>query len=344
MSSKIQIKTILATVALTFSGLNTTAHADNTREFLGTIGGAVVGGLLGDQIGKGRGNTLATIAGAVIGGFVGNEIGRQMDENARRRMYHSYNNTVVDANHGERRHWNSGRWRGDYEVVEVGYRPQTQVRCKTIRHTVYEDGYQVSRRTRTSCYERTRWVPYEKSIRLVNNNSHRHVNTDLDYYDRNYRSHRNRQPIVQTKIAPANVHCIRKGLNHVEIQQNQASRGNSLNHRLFGSVDIILNEVLFRCNKGRKSRALAKTNALKRRGFTCSRSFRKKSVMRGQKNISQRLTRRAIRLAGGINNVISRGEDIAYQSGSRNPRAKGQVYKGYFQNAAYDLVFTCTKY
>ena len=38
--------------------------------------GAVVGGLLGNQVGDGNGKTLATIAGAVGGGYVGNEIAK----------------------------------------------------------------------------------------------------------------------------------------------------------------------------------------------------------------------------------------------------------------------------
>ncbi|KRB78280.1 glycine zipper 2TM domain-containing protein [Noviherbaspirillum sp. Root189] len=39
--------------------------------------GAVVGGLLGNQIGKGSGRTLATVAGVIGGGYVGNEIARR---------------------------------------------------------------------------------------------------------------------------------------------------------------------------------------------------------------------------------------------------------------------------
>ncbi|MBC8745367.1 outer membrane lipoprotein SlyB [Paraburkholderia sp. WC7.3g] len=41
---------------------------------LGAVGGAVAGGLLGNQVGGGRGRVLATIAGAVGGGFAGNGI------------------------------------------------------------------------------------------------------------------------------------------------------------------------------------------------------------------------------------------------------------------------------
>jgi uncharacterized protein YcfJ len=39
--------------------------------------GAVVGGLLGSQVGGGNGKTLATIVGAVGGGYVGNEIAKK---------------------------------------------------------------------------------------------------------------------------------------------------------------------------------------------------------------------------------------------------------------------------
>lgn len=43
---------------------------------LGAVGGAVVGGLLGNQVGSGNGRTLATVAGAAAGGYAGNNIER----------------------------------------------------------------------------------------------------------------------------------------------------------------------------------------------------------------------------------------------------------------------------
>jgi uncharacterized protein YcfJ len=39
--------------------------------------GAVVGGLLGNQVGSGNGRKLATIAGAIGGGYAGNEIAKR---------------------------------------------------------------------------------------------------------------------------------------------------------------------------------------------------------------------------------------------------------------------------
>ena len=46
------------------------------HKIAGTAIGAVAGGLLGNQIGKGNGRKAATAAGAVAGGFVGNRIDR----------------------------------------------------------------------------------------------------------------------------------------------------------------------------------------------------------------------------------------------------------------------------
>jgi len=45
---------------------------------LGVIGGAVVGGVLGHQVGGGRGKDLATAAGAVGGAVAGNEIEKRV--------------------------------------------------------------------------------------------------------------------------------------------------------------------------------------------------------------------------------------------------------------------------
>jgi outer membrane lipoprotein SlyB len=45
---------------------------------LGTVGGAVVGGVLGNQVGGGDGKKVATVAGAVGGAVAGNEIQKRM--------------------------------------------------------------------------------------------------------------------------------------------------------------------------------------------------------------------------------------------------------------------------
>lgn len=50
---------------------------NNNGAAVGTVIGAVVGGLLGHQVGKGNGRTAATVAGAVGGGFAGHAIGER---------------------------------------------------------------------------------------------------------------------------------------------------------------------------------------------------------------------------------------------------------------------------
>lgn len=45
---------------------------------LGAVGGAVVGGLLGNQVGGGRGKDVVTVVGAVGGGLAGNEIEKRV--------------------------------------------------------------------------------------------------------------------------------------------------------------------------------------------------------------------------------------------------------------------------
>ena len=47
---------------------------------VGAIGGAVLGGVLGHQVGGGRGKDLATVAGAGVGAYAGHETEKKMKE------------------------------------------------------------------------------------------------------------------------------------------------------------------------------------------------------------------------------------------------------------------------
>lgn len=79
--------TRLAAIALlgaTLAGCTTPPPPDANQQ-AGTAIGAVVGGLLGSQIGHGSGRVAATILGAVAGGAIGNRIGQVMDDNDRMR-------------------------------------------------------------------------------------------------------------------------------------------------------------------------------------------------------------------------------------------------------------------
>lgn len=49
---------------------------------VGAVAGAVVGGLIGHQVGEGDGNTAATVIGAVGGALVGHQLEKQMQHKA----------------------------------------------------------------------------------------------------------------------------------------------------------------------------------------------------------------------------------------------------------------------
>jgi uncharacterized protein YcfJ len=57
------------------------APVKDQHKIAGTAIGAVVGGLLGNQVGGGNGKKLATVAGAVGGGYAGNKVQGSMQAN-----------------------------------------------------------------------------------------------------------------------------------------------------------------------------------------------------------------------------------------------------------------------
>ncbi len=76
---EMKLRTLVAVLAI---ALTATACAGRTgpKQTVGTLGGAAVGGLIGSQIGSGKGRLIATGAGVFLGGLIGSEIGRSMDE------------------------------------------------------------------------------------------------------------------------------------------------------------------------------------------------------------------------------------------------------------------------
>ncbi|WP_313338763.1 glycine zipper 2TM domain-containing protein [Stutzerimonas nitrititolerans] len=63
----------------------------------GTAVGAVVGGLLGNQVGGGSGKKIATVAGAVGGGYAGNQVQGRMQANDTYTTTETRCSTVTDT-------------------------------------------------------------------------------------------------------------------------------------------------------------------------------------------------------------------------------------------------------
>jgi outer membrane lipoprotein SlyB len=84
---------------------------------LGAAGGAVVGGLLGNQVGGGHGRDAMTVVGAIGGALAGNQIERQV------KTTHSYQTTVRMADGSRRAMAQATRpeWRsGDHVKIVDG--------------------------------------------------------------------------------------------------------------------------------------------------------------------------------------------------------------------------------
>ena len=72
----------IAVAGLIAMGLTASACSEDAgiKETLGTLGGAILGGLAGAQVGDGSGQLAATAAGALIGAVLGSEIGKSLDK------------------------------------------------------------------------------------------------------------------------------------------------------------------------------------------------------------------------------------------------------------------------
>ena len=73
------------------------APVKDEHKIAGTAIGAVVGGLLGNQIGGGSGKTVATVAGAAAGGYAGNKVQGNMQDKDTYTTTERRCNTVTDS-------------------------------------------------------------------------------------------------------------------------------------------------------------------------------------------------------------------------------------------------------
>jgi uncharacterized protein YcfJ len=101
-------------------------HRDTTGP---TVLGALVGGALGNQVGKGDGRRAATIAGAVIGGSVAHESAE------RRRGDYGYESGYYETGY-EQRCRTETNWRGrdNFVAFNVSYRYDGRTYRTTLDH------------------------------------------------------------------------------------------------------------------------------------------------------------------------------------------------------------------
>ena len=111
-----------------------------TKSDAGLAIGAVAGGIIGNQVGKGTGRVVATAVGAVIGGIVGSEIGRALDEHDRRAAAYAEYTALEKGRSGVATPWRNPD-SGHYGMVVPGRPYKMRDRdCRDYTHTIYIDG------------------------------------------------------------------------------------------------------------------------------------------------------------------------------------------------------------
>lgn len=112
---KIYASSLALLVSFNLAGCTSMSNQD-----VGTMTGAIAGGLLGSQFGQGGGQILAIGAGTLAGALIGGSIGRNMDETDRLKMNQALNNNSV----GQPAYWQNDRTGSNYTVI-----PTKNVTC-----------------------------------------------------------------------------------------------------------------------------------------------------------------------------------------------------------------------
>ena len=130
-------------IAVAALGLSLSACAQNSgpKQGLGTVGGAILGGIAGAQFGSGEGRLIATGLGAVLGALAGGEIGRTLDNADRQYMGDTTQRALEYENSGESIAWNNPD-SGNYGTVtpQPAYQNGTGRYCREFQQTITVGG------------------------------------------------------------------------------------------------------------------------------------------------------------------------------------------------------------
>ncbi|RVU33841.1 glycine zipper 2TM domain-containing protein [Hwanghaeella grinnelliae] len=127
----------LIVVAMAASLLTACEANQGTKQTIGGLGGAVLGGLLGSQIGGGSGRLVAVGAGAVLGGLVGSSIGKSLDETDKLMMERTTQASLEHVQSGQTSTWSnpdSGH-QGTVTPTKTYQEPSGQY-CREYQQTV----------------------------------------------------------------------------------------------------------------------------------------------------------------------------------------------------------------
>lgn len=114
-----------------------------TKQTVGAIGGAVLGGFLGSKIGGGSGQLIATGAGAVLGGLVGSSIGKSLDDVDKMMMERTTQASLEHTQSGSTSTWsNPDSGHSGSVTPTTTYQTDSGQYCREYRQTIVVGGQQ----------------------------------------------------------------------------------------------------------------------------------------------------------------------------------------------------------
>jgi surface antigen len=108
-------KFVVVIMAIAFSCMSLLGCANMNKQDVGTVGGGVLGGLVGSQFGHGGGQLLAIGVGTLAGAYFGGAIGKSMDDTDRLKMNQALESNAV----GQPAYWQNPRSGANYAVTPV---------------------------------------------------------------------------------------------------------------------------------------------------------------------------------------------------------------------------------
>ena len=135
MSAKALIAAVLT--AFVLAGC---AEGAGTKQTVGTLGGAVAGGLLGSQVGGGTGRLVATGVGTLLGAWAGSEIGASLDRADQAYAQQAAQRSLEAAPTGSPTTWRNPD-SGNYgTITPTNTVPRGNTYCRDFTQTIYVEG------------------------------------------------------------------------------------------------------------------------------------------------------------------------------------------------------------
>jgi surface antigen len=116
-------------------------YADNDNEVFGSMIGAIGGGVIGHQVGRGSGQALATFAGVLLGSVVGGRIGRDLDDAERLKLASATQYALENQRSGTRTVWdNPDRRVCGVVVPKPAFKNELNQYCREFQQSIAIDG------------------------------------------------------------------------------------------------------------------------------------------------------------------------------------------------------------